>query len=119
EDGILALHISNKFVRLEPVVAKIAEELGVEARVWNDDGERRPGKTASSWVVLARKREHLGKLYSPYGDLATEVDYATRYQLVSMVKFVYGAELTKVIEDAAKLEPGKTTPADAKVLAVE
>jgi hypothetical protein len=62
EDGILALHISNKFVKLEPVVARIAEDLGVAARVWNDDGERGPGKTASSWVVLARKEEYLGGL---------------------------------------------------------
>jgi len=69
EDGILALHISNKFVRLEPVVSAIAKQLGIDCRVWNDDGERRPGKTASSWVVLARKREYLGRLYSPIGDL--------------------------------------------------
>ena len=119
DDGLLALHISNKFVRLEPVVAKIAQELGIEARVWNDDGERRPGKTASSWVVLARKREHFGNLYSPYGDLAMDVEYATRYQLVSMVKYAFGAEITKVIEDAGKIEPGKPTAADPKVLAVE
>jgi hypothetical protein len=65
EDGILALHISNKFVRLEPVVAEIAHDLNVTARVWNDDGERGPGKTASSWVVLARKPEHLGDLAAP------------------------------------------------------
>lgn len=70
DDGILALHISNKFVKLEPVVAAIASQLGLTARVWNDDNERRgPGKTASSWVVLARKPEHLGSLYVPEGDL--------------------------------------------------
>jgi hypothetical protein len=69
EDGMLGLHISNKYVRLEPVVAAIARELGLTARVWNDDSERRPGKTASSWVVLARKPEHLGDLYSPVGEL--------------------------------------------------
>jgi len=69
DDGILALHISNKFVKLEPVVAAIAEHHGLVARVWNDDAERQHGKTASSWVVLARKREHLGEqLCSPVGD---------------------------------------------------
>jgi hypothetical protein len=61
-DGILALHISNKYVRLEPVVAGIAKELGLAARVWNDDSESRPGKTASSWCVLARKEADLGVL---------------------------------------------------------
>jgi hypothetical protein len=69
EDGILALHISNKYVRLEPVVAAIARDLGLTARVWNDDADRRPGKTASSWVAVARTPEHLGSLYSPIGDL--------------------------------------------------
>ncbi|HEV3386052.1 MAG TPA: fused MFS/spermidine synthase, partial [Gemmata sp.] len=69
DDGILALHISNKYVRLEPVVAAIARDMGLTARVWNDDLERdRPGKTASSWVALAQKQEHLGSLYSPIGD---------------------------------------------------
>lgn len=62
DDGILMLHISNKFVRLEPVVAAIAEKQGLVARVWNDDGERRPGKTASSWVALAKDVQTLGTL---------------------------------------------------------
>lgn len=72
DDGILALHISNKFVRLEPVVSAIARDLGLTARVWSDDdaekGEK-PGKTASSWVALARKPEHLGHIYTELGDL--------------------------------------------------
>jgi len=62
DEGILALHISNKYVRLEPVVAGIAKELNLVARVWNDDSENRPGKTASSWCVLARNETNLGSL---------------------------------------------------------
>jgi hypothetical protein len=70
EDGLLALHISNRWVRLEPVVSAIAKKLGLTARVWSDDNERgHEGKTASSWVVLARKEEYLGRLFSPLGDL--------------------------------------------------
>jgi hypothetical protein len=65
EDGIVALHISNKWLRLEPVVAAIARELGLVARVWNDDSEGFPGKTATSWVVLAQDKEHLGVLGRP------------------------------------------------------
>jgi hypothetical protein len=65
DDGILMLHISNKFVRLEPVVAAIAKETGLVARVWNDDGEKRPGKTASSWVALAKDAQTLGTLALP------------------------------------------------------
>jgi len=62
DNGILALHISNKYVRLEPVVAGIAKELNLVSRVWNDDSENRPGKTASSWCVLARTEADLGTL---------------------------------------------------------
>ncbi len=76
DDGILALHISNKFVQLEPVVAAIAAKHNLVARVWNDNAERgmdKFGKTASSWVVLARKREDLGdRLCSPIGDLMSD-----------------------------------------------
>jgi hypothetical protein len=62
DDGILALHISNKYVRLEPVVARICKDLGLECRVWNDDSESRPGKTASSWVAVAKDVKTLGSL---------------------------------------------------------
>jgi hypothetical protein len=62
DDGIVALHISNKFVKLEPVVARIADELGLEARVFSDMWDTPIGKTMSSWVVLARKPEHLGAI---------------------------------------------------------
>lgn len=63
DDGILALHISNKYIDLEPVAAQHAKDLGLAARVWNDSGERgRPGKTASSWVVIARDQKTLGTL---------------------------------------------------------
>jgi hypothetical protein len=72
-DGILALHISNKYVKLEPVVAAIAKEHNLVARVWNDDAEGKHGKTASSWVVLARTPEALGdRLCSPIGDYMEE-----------------------------------------------
>lgn len=74
--GILALHISNKYIRLEPVCARIAADLGLTARVWNDDSESRPGKTASSWVVMARDPADLGTLGKPAADQATE--YGTK-----------------------------------------
>jgi hypothetical protein len=67
-DGIVALHISNKYFRLEPVVAAIAAELGLTGRVWNDDSESRPGKTASSWVALARDVKALGAMAAPATD---------------------------------------------------
>ena len=90
DDGILALHISNKYVRLEPVVAKIAAELGLEARVWNDDSESRPGKTASSWVALARNEATLGSLARPANEQI--MAFGTKNQeLIELLK-KYGPE---------------------------
>lgn len=64
-DGIVALHISNKYFRLEPVLAAIAEELKLAHRVWADANERFPGKTSSAWAVLARDEKSLGTLARP------------------------------------------------------
>lgn len=90
DDGILALHISNKFVRLEPVVAKIAAELGLEARVWNDDSESRPGKTASSWVALAKNEATLGSLAKPANEQI--VTFGTKNQELIELLRKYGPE---------------------------
>jgi hypothetical protein len=56
--GIVAIHISNKYLDLLPVIARIASELKLSIRVKDDvpvtkwEGERM--KYASRWVVLAR-----------------------------------------------------------------
>jgi spermidine synthase len=97
EDGILALHISNKYISLEPVVAAIAEKHNLVARVWNDDDkDGRYGKTASSWVVLARKPEDLGeRLCNPIGDLMAK--YHHRFQLMDVLTREY-PELRSLLE---------------------
>jgi hypothetical protein len=96
DDGILALHISNKYVKLEPVVAAIAEKHNLVARVWNDEAEKLPGKTASSWVALARKREDLGeRICNPLSDLMS--DYGAGAQLIEVIKRAY-PELREQLE---------------------
>jgi hypothetical protein len=65
DDGIVALHISNKYFRFEPMFAKIVDELSLAARVWYDNTPGRHGKTESAWLVLARKEQALGTLALP------------------------------------------------------
>jgi hypothetical protein len=85
DDGIVALHISNKYVSLEPVAAQIANDLGLSARVWNDNAEKgRPGKTASSWVVLAKDDKTLGTLGMPVEVQAKE--YGTLFRHLRTLK---------------------------------
>jgi hypothetical protein len=111
DDGILALHISNKYVELEPVVARIADELGLTALVWNDSGERRPGKTASSWCVLARTPQALGGLYSRTGELVRDLEYTPRVQIQHALLVVYGEEFRPVMEKAKTSDEFKAAAA--------
>jgi hypothetical protein len=65
DDGVLAVHISNRHLDLEPVLGNLAQDLGLIAlRQYDRDAESRPvpGISVSDWVVLARRREDLGKL---------------------------------------------------------
>ncbi len=62
-DGLLALHISNRYLRLEPVVANLAEEAKLGGRlVQHDDAPGTEGATRSTWALLARTPEALGDL---------------------------------------------------------
>ncbi len=50
--GILALHISNRYLDLEPVCLGSALALGKLAMVVDDDGEEAPYFSSSTWVLL-------------------------------------------------------------------
>jgi hypothetical protein len=64
--GMIALHLSNRTIDLEPVVGQLARDAGVIARVRHDGhltaAERRTGKSASLWAVLAAADFELGAL---------------------------------------------------------
>ncbi|HET7875117.1 MAG TPA: hypothetical protein VFN71_06285 [Methylomirabilota bacterium] len=60
--GLLALHLSNRYLRLEPVVANLAEAAGCIALIQDDDPEEGEGAARSTWAVLARTRVALGSL---------------------------------------------------------
>ena len=63
--GVLAFHLSNRYLDLEPVVAGAAADLGLAAlgRFANPTAdEARHRKTASDWIVLARTPADLAPL---------------------------------------------------------
>jgi SAM-dependent methyltransferase len=69
--GVIALHVSNRYLDLRPVVGRIAADMGlewayVEDTIGDNDG---PEKSSSDWILLARDRRVL--------DLA-EIQQATR-----------------------------------------
>jgi SAM-dependent methyltransferase len=53
-DGVIAYHVTNRYLNLVPVVEGIAHALGLEA-LWIDDPGTDVLANASSWVLLARK----------------------------------------------------------------
>lgn len=52
-DGIVAFHVSNRFLDLVPVVGRIAKENGAHAMVVYDEGSGED-KTTSDWVLVSR-----------------------------------------------------------------
>ena len=65
--GWLAMHISNRYLNLEQIIAGAAEALDVHGLIWFDtDVDLYHGKEESHWVVLARAEEDfLGLLNDP------------------------------------------------------
>jgi hypothetical protein len=63
--GILAVHVSNRYLDLEPVLAGIQQSAmlaGLISRFRPDEALTAAGATPSDWVVLARSASDLGRL---------------------------------------------------------
>jgi SAM-dependent methyltransferase len=52
-DGVLAVHISNRYLDLKPVVAQGMSDMGWHGRVIEDDGVDQPYYTGTTWVILS------------------------------------------------------------------
>jgi SAM-dependent methyltransferase len=64
-DGVLTVHISNRYLQLAPVVANLAQDAGLRGRlIQEDDAAESKGAASSTWAVLARTPEALGALPS-------------------------------------------------------
>lgn len=60
--GLLALHVSNRHFRLQPVVGRLAQAEGLVALSRQDPGDSTQQRDRSEWVVLARSAADLGPL---------------------------------------------------------
>ncbi len=94
--GVLAFHVSNRYLNLKPVLAALAHDAGLVALQRDDmaitEEEKQAGKNASQWVMLARSREHLKPLttdsrwrtleYAPGMDVWTD-DFASIFSVFS------------------------------------
>ncbi len=62
DDGLLAIHISNRHLNLAPVVGDIARDANAVALLSHESQIAVRGKTRSRWVVVARRHSDFGKL---------------------------------------------------------
>jgi hypothetical protein len=64
--GVLLLHLTNRYVDLPPVLARVAADAGLVSRCRNDMAvskqELTEGKFGSQYVVVARRLEDIGAL---------------------------------------------------------
>jgi SAM-dependent methyltransferase len=67
-DGVLAFHISNRYVNLEPVLANLAQDALppwtclIQRDLSSDEADRRKGKSPSVWALLARTPDALHRI---------------------------------------------------------
>ncbi len=67
EDGLIILHVSNRYFNLEPIVAVTSQAAGLHSRIYHymrdeDEKSRKPYHFDSSWIALAREEKHLDQL---------------------------------------------------------
>ena len=61
-DGLLLVHISNRYIELKPMVAALARATGMRAILRSDLSPRGPGASGSVWVALSRDPATLARL---------------------------------------------------------
>jgi SAM-dependent methyltransferase len=61
KDGILALHATNRYIDLKPVIRRLSEKGGMEAIAVKTGGNPETGATPAEWVLLSAAGETLEK----------------------------------------------------------
>jgi hypothetical protein len=61
-DGMLAFHISNRYLNLEPLLSGLSRRAGLVAYIRRDDERNVVGRYPSVWVVMARNDSALGPI---------------------------------------------------------
>ena len=59
DDGVIAVHISNRYLDLRPVVERLAAEFGLSTVCISEDSEANWWVYATTWVLVSRDKEFL------------------------------------------------------------
>jgi hypothetical protein len=98
EDGVLILHISNRFIALEPVVSALAKRHGLFAKVRNDNPGDRDFLTPSGFVALSRDPERIKVLAeaqpdAPWDELQPPASRVWTDSYASILPFIHWQKL--------------------------
>jgi hypothetical protein len=63
-DGMIAFHISNRYLNLEPLLSGLSRRAGLVALIRRDEERNVVGRYPSVWVVMARNDTALGAIAS-------------------------------------------------------
>ena len=70
-EGVIALHISNRYLNLEPMLAGLVRQEGLHGVARVDDNvsaeEIAKGRLGSHWIMLARRADLLASLDASHG----------------------------------------------------
>ncbi|MCA0903479.1 spermidine synthase [Qipengyuania aquimaris] len=84
-DGVLLIHISNRFIKLEPVIEALARDAGLTATIRNDMEDKEARTFTSGWIALSADGSKLESIteqdgWEPLGEPAERLwtdDYAS------------------------------------------
>lgn len=97
-NGVLAIHTSNTYLNLNPVVKLLADDAGVESRLISNNDDNRKLIDASDWMLLTRNQDFLLKLDEttlqdpidmPPGLRVWTDDYNNLFQILRPMKFLH------------------------------
>jgi hypothetical protein len=68
-DGALLMHVSNRHLRLAPIVGRVAADRGLYAARRVEEGGRNwpEGKSGSDWIAMSRRPQDIAPLIAHHG----------------------------------------------------
>jgi hypothetical protein len=97
-DGILAIHTSNTYLDLNPVVKLLADSAGCESRLISNNDDDRKLVDAADWMLLTRNQDFLVHLDENTLEDAIDMppklrlwtdDYNNLFQILRPMKFLH------------------------------
>lgn len=91
DDGVLAFHVTNRYVDLLPVVQRLADEVGMRTLYVENDSSTSRMVSSSDWVLLSRNLDFLDREVvradevpmPPAGPLWTD-DFSSLFEVVEL-----------------------------------